>query len=381
VYCSDCGAQPVPEEDLPVLLPYVANFRPTGTDMSPLATDESFVHTSCPSCGGSARRETDVSDNFLDSAWYFLRYPSSELQDEPWDPERTERMLPVDSYAGGPEHVTRHHLYARFLTRALHHLGLLPFAEPFPRLRLHGLLTRDGAKMSKSLGNVVSPDRYISQHGADVTRMYLLFIGPWGEGGDFSDGGIAGIERFLRRVWRLVTRAHEPGPGGVDLRPVDRAIATIGSDLEQMRFNTAISSLMEFGRWAGRERDEMSSEEWTRVTSSLVLLLAPLAPHLAEELWTRIGGRYSVHREGWPAFDERSLVDEEVTLVIQVDGKTRDRIQVPAGLDEDDALERARGRESVRRHLLAQPSKVIFVPDRLINLVVTKAALGNSDPE
>lgn len=380
VYCTNCGTLPVPEEDLPVLLPDVANFRPTGTGVSPLATDESFVHAICPTCGGSARRETDVSDTFLDSAWYFLRYPSSDVHDRAWDPSRTERMLPVNSYAGGPEHVTRHHLYARFLTRALHDLELLPFAEPFPNLRLHGMLTKDGAKMSKSRGNVVNPDRYISEHGADATRMYLLFIGPWDHGGDFSDAGIAGIERFIQRTWRLVTEPHEPGGGGVDLRPVDRAIAAIGADLEEMKFNTAIAALMEFGRWARHESDTMSSEEWARVSSSLVLLLAPLAPHFAEELWSRIGGDYSVHEQRWPAFNRRALADAQVTLVIQVDGKTRDKIQVPAGLDKEHALERAKGRESVRRHVMdREPTNVIFVPDRLINLVTTKATLGNSD--
>jgi leucyl-tRNA synthetase len=370
VYCAGCGTVPVPEEDLPVVLPPVDDFRPTGTDVSPLAAVESFVHTACPSCGGAARRETDVSDNFLDSAWYFLRYPSSDIHDRAWDPNRTDRMLPVDSYAGGPEHVMRHHLYARFIIRALHDLGLVPFAEPFPRLRLHGMLTKDGSKMSKSRGNVVNPDRYIADHGADVTRMYLLFIGPWDEGGDFSDAGIAGIERFLRRAWRLVTEPHEPGGGGVDLRRVDRAIAAIGDDLEVMRFNTAIASLMELGRWALRERAKMSSEEWARVSCSLVLLLAPLAPHLAEELWSRIGGQYSVHQQRWPAFDQRALVEAQVTLVIQVDGRTRDRIQVPAGLDEEHALERAKGRENVRRHFKGRdPTRVVFVPDRLINLV------------
>lgn len=220
----------------------------------------------------------------------------------------------------------------------------------------------------------MNPDRHIAEHGADVTRMYLLFIGPWVEGGDFSDAGIAGIERFLRRAWRLVTEPHAPGVGGVDLRRLDRAIATIGADLEEMRFNTAIASLMELGRWARQERDDMSSAEWTRVSRSFVLLLAPLAPHLAEELWSRIGGEYSVHKRRWPDFDPHSLVDEHVTLVIQVDGKTRDRIQVPAGLDKEDALERAKSRENVRRHLKdPDPSKVIFVPDRLINLV-TQAA-------
>jgi leucyl-tRNA synthetase len=372
LYCDNCGTVPVPEGDLPVVLPDIADFRPTGTGVSPLATTESFVQTACPSCGGSARRETDVSDTFLDSAWYFLRYPSSDVHDRPWDPERTERMLPVDSYAGGPEHVMRHHLYARFVTRALHDLGLVPFAEPFPLLRLHGMLTMDGAKMSKSRGNVVNPDRHIADHGTDVTRMYLLFIGPWDEGGDFSDTGITGIERFLQRVKRLVTERHLRGPGGVDLRPLDRAIVGVGADLQDMRFNTAIASLMELVRWARRERARMSSEEWARVSGAMVLLLAPFAPHLAEELWSRIGGEYSVHQQTWPAHDPGALVDELVTLVIQVDGKTRDRIQVAGGTDREHALERAMRRENVRRHLNGEePKRVVFVPDRLINLVAS----------
>ncbi len=370
VYCEDCGVVPVPPGDLPVLLPDVADVRPTGTEVSPLAGVESFVRTPCPSCRGPGRRETDVSDNFLDSAWYFLRYPSSDVEDRPWDPDRTERLLPVDSYAGGPEHVTRHHLYARFVTRALHDRGLVPFAEPFPRIRLHGMLTKDGAKMSKSRGNVINPDRYVEEHGADVTRMYLLFIGPWDEGGDFSDAGVAGIERFLRRTWRLIVESHTSGAGGVDLRPLDRAIATVGGDLEAMRFNTAIATLMEVVRWAQRERARMTEEAWGRVSRSIVLLLAPFAPHLAEELWSRIGGPYSVHRQPWPSYDPAALEDEVVTLVIQVDGRVRDRVQVPAGTDRASALELALGRENVRRHLVTDaPGDVIFVPDRLINLV------------
>ena len=370
VYCDDCGTVPVPEDDLPVVLPDVDDFRPTGTGISPLAAVESFVDTACPSCGKPAKRETDVSDTFLDSAWYFLRYPSSDIHDQPWDPERTERMLPVDSYAGGPEHVIRHHLYARFLTRALHDLGLLPFPEPFPRLRLHGMLTKNGAKMSKSRGNVVNPDRYIAAHGADVTRMYLLFIGPWDEGGDFSDAGIAGIERFMRRVWRLIGDPHVVGKGGVDLRTLDRTIAAIGTDLEAMRFNTAIASLMELARWAGREKSAMSSPEWSRVSSCLVLLLAPFAPYLAEELWSRLGGEYSVHQQSWPAHDPGALVFDRVTMAIQVDGKTRDRIDMPAGTERDDVIEQALKREVVRRHLgQGQPHRVVFVQDRLINLV------------
>jgi leucyl-tRNA synthetase len=370
VYCDDCGTVPVPEADLPVILPDVADFRPTGTGLSPLATAESFIDTTCPSCGKAARRETDVSDTFLDSAWYFLRYPSSDVDDRPWDLQRTARILPVDSYAGGPEHVMRHHLYARFLTRALHDLDLVPFAEPFPRLRLHGMLTKEGAKMSKSRGNVVNLDRYIADHGADVTRMYLLFIGPWDEGGDFSDAGIAGIERFLRRIWRLITEPHQPGHGSADLRTLDRTIAAVTADIERMRFNTAIASLMELVRWVRDERGAMSDDEWERVSRSLVLLLAPLAPHLAEELWSRLGGDYSVHQQRWPAHDPGALAADHVTIAIQIDGKTRDRIEVPSGIGRDQALEHALVREKVRRHLdQKRPNKVVFVQDRLINLV------------
>jgi leucyl-tRNA synthetase len=377
VYCDDCGTVPVDEKDLPVRLPDIDEFRPMGTGVSPLAAVASFVETSCPSCGTAARRETDVSDTFLDSAWYFLRYPSSDIHDRAWDPERTERLLPVDSYAGGPEHLTRHHLYARFITRALHDLGLVPFQEPFPRLRLHGMLTKDGAKMSKSRGNVVNPDRYIADHGADVTRMYLLFIGPWDEGGNFSDESIAGIERFLRRTWDVVTEGHVAGTGGVDLRALDRAIASIEADLDGMRFNTAIASLMGLVRWGRREKPAMSSTEWSRVSNCMVRLLAPFAPHLAEELWSRLGGQYSVHQQPWPTHDRDALVAERVTVAIQIDGKTRDRIDVPAGTDREGVLAQALMREGTRRHLRQhEPSEVIFVQDRLINLVTQAPRVG-----
>ena len=291
----------MPEADLPVVLPDVEEFRPTGTGVSPLASVGSFVRTACPSCGGEARRETDVSDTFLDSAWYFLRDPLNDVQPyAPWDPDRTARMLPVDQYAGGKEHVVRHHLYARFVTMAMHDLGHLPFEEPFPRLRLHGLLLKDGAKMSKSRGNVVNPDDYVERVGADVLRMYLLFCGPWEDGGDFSDEGLAGIERFLPRIRKLLVGPPASGPGGVDLRPLHRAVAAIQGDLERLKFNTAISSLMELVRWAREHRSSFSAVEWDRVVRAIVLLVAPFAPHLAEELWERLGGPYSVStKRGW----------------------------------------------------------------------------------
>ena len=302
MYCADCGTVPVPEEDLPVVLPDVADFRPTGTGVSPLATVESFVHTDCPSCDGPARRETDVSDTFLDSAWYFLRYPSSDVHDRPGIRSGPRGCCPSTRTRAGPEHVVRHHLYARFVTHALYDLGLVPFAEPFPHLRLHGMLTKDGAKMSKSRGNVVNPDRYVADHGADVTRMYLLFIGPWDEGGDFSDAGIAGHRTVPSARLAPRDRASLPGLGAVWIfarwtGPSRRS----ARDLEEMRFNTAIASLMELVRWARRERARhVRARNGRGSQRAIVLLLAPFAPHLAEELWSRIGGDYSVHRQPWP---------------------------------------------------------------------------------
>ena len=387
VHCDRCGPVGVPDRDLPVRLPPVADFRPTGSGRSPLASVPEFVNTACPACGGPGRRETDVSDNFFDSAWYFLRYPSAGRDDVAWDPQLTARLLPVDSYTGGPEHVARHHLYARFVTMALHDLGLVPFAEPFPRIRLHGFLRKDGAKMSKSRGNVVVPDEYMARVGADTLRMYLLFVAPFEEGGDWSDAGLAGIERFVARSWRLVTEApgppappgddpdgspDPPGAGGgrVDLRPLDRAVAAVGDDIERLKLNTAIATLMELLRWARRHKAAMDAGQWDRVAGTFTLLLAPFAPHLAEELWARLGHPYSVHTQPWPAADPAALAADEVTLVVQVDGRRRDAVPAPAGLDRDQALELALRSGNVGRHLDGRrPRQVVYVPDRLINLV------------
>jgi leucyl-tRNA synthetase len=370
VHCPSCGPVGVPEADLPVLLPEVEDFRPTGTALSPLASVESFVRTTCPRCGGPARRETDVSDTFLDSAWYFLRYPSSHRDDVAWDEEQTARVLPVDMYAGGPEHVVRHHLYARFLTHALHDLGLVPFAEPFPRMRLHGMVVQAGAKMSKSRGNVVNPDDYVRRVGADNLRLYLLFCGDWREGGEFSDAGLRGTVRFTHRLWALLMRPHRPGPGGVDLAALDRAVAHVGRELDRFKFNTAIAALMELTRWASDARLDMDAEEWRRTARTLVLLLAPLAPYLAEELWERLGEPYSVHQQPWPAHDAAALVEEEVTLVVQVDGRVRARLRVPAGTPEAEAARLALAAPSVAAHLDGRrPARIVHVPDRLLNLV------------
>jgi len=370
VHCDGCGPVAVPEEELPVLLPPVADFRPTGGGSSPLASVPEFVHTTCPACGGPGRRETDVSDTFFDSAWYFLRYPSAGRDDVAWDPELTARMLPVDIYSGGPEHVARHHLYARFVTMALHDLGLVPFAEPFPTIRLHGILRKDGAKMSKSRGNVVVPDEHMARVGADVLRMYLLFVAPFEEGGEWSDAGLAGIERFAARSFRLLTESQVPGDGGVDLRPLDRAIAAVGDDIERLKLNTAIATLMELLRWARRQKAAMDAAQWDRVAGTFTLLLAPFAPHLAEELWARLGRPYPVRDQPWPAADPAALAATEISLVVQVDGRRRDTRPAPAGLDRDHALELALESDNVRRHLAGRPVRdAVYVPDRLLNLV------------
>ncbi|MCL6431559.1 MAG: leucine--tRNA ligase [Anaerolineae bacterium] len=382
IYCNRCGIVPVPEEDLPVRLPYVRDFRPKGTGVSPLAMVPEFVNTTCPQCGGPGRRETDVSDTFLDSSWYFLRYPSAHRQDVPFDPEMTRKWLPVDLYAGGIEHSTLHHLYARFVTMALHDLGCLEFSEPFKKLRLHGLIIKDGAKMSKSRGNVVNPDEYVHRYGADTLRLYLLFLGPYEEGGDFTDAGIRGITRFLTRVWRLVpeSAAREPAPAAEEpydpaiLAPMHRAIATVQADIEALHFHTAIAAIMSYSNWLTQNRARLPEAAWREAVRTLLLLLAPLAPHIAEELWERLGEPYSIHQQPWPSYDPQLLEQRTVTLVIQVDGKVRDRVEVPAGLDAAQAREVALGRPRIARILDGRKLRdVIYVPDRLVNLVTAPA--------
>ncbi len=376
VHCEGACGGPVavPDEQLPVLLPDIEQFRPTGSGVSPLAADATFVHTTCPVCGSPARRETDVSDTFVDSSWYFLRYPSFDRPDVAWDAERTARFLPVDFYAGGPEHVQRHHLYARFVTMALFDLGLVPFEEPFPRIRLGGLIVKDGAKMSKSRGNVIGPDDYVRRHGSDVLRCALLFSAPWEQGGDFVDDAIAGIERFFTRVWRLVAPGV-PGRGGgkkamaPDTRPVDSAVRRATEAVERLRFNVAIAAAMELTGWLEDHGAGLAGADRRRAVRTLVLLLAPLAPHLAEELWHRIGEAGSVHVAPWP--EPQQVVDDgEVEVVVQVDGRVRDRLTVPVGLDEVALRSYAMARPKVVAALGDRGvARAIHVPDRLLNLV------------
>jgi leucyl-tRNA synthetase len=373
INCEDCGTVPVPESDLPVLLPYVEDFRPDESGVSPLARHEEWYRVPCPRCGADARRETDVSDTFLDSSWYFLRYPSTEFDDRPFDTTLTKRWLPVHSYIGGNEHAVLHLLYSRFVTMALHDLGHLEFAEPFSRFRAHGMIVKDGAKMSKSRGNVVIPDEFVKRWGADTFRMYLMFLGPYQEGGDFRDKGIAGLRRFLDRVWEIATHAvEEAAPDVKSERKLHQTIRGVAEDLEELRYNTAIAKMMEYvnvlrARRAKDERATMSRAE----VEPLIVMLAPLAPHFAEECWERFGHAETVFSARWPEYDEALAREDLVELVVQVNGKVRGRINVATDITEDAAFALALEDESVQRFVDGQEIiKKFYVPGRLVSLVV-----------
>jgi len=394
VYCKNCGTIPVPEKDLPVKLPFVKNFRPTGTGKSPLASVPSFVKTKCPQCKGPAERETDVSDTFLDSAWYFFRYPSVRTQNTkispyggspagrqnpnsrinpkskiqtlgiPWNIEITKKWLPVDMYIGGQEHAVLHLLYTRFITMALKDLGFIDVEEPFKKFRAHGLLTKDGAKMSKSKGNVVNPDEYFKKYGADTVRMYLMFLGPFAEGGDWSDKGIVGIYRFLNRVWQFVQKS-ETNSKFQSLR--HKTIKKVTEDLENLRYNTAIAALMEYLNAMQNVKGQMSKDD----IETLLVLLAPFAPHITEELWHQLGHKDSVHSQPWSKYDARLIKEKRINLILQVNGKVRDIVEVASDTTEEQAKEAALKSKKIQKWITGQVvKKVIFVQGRLINIVV-----------
>lgn len=368
VHCDKCGIVPVKENDLPVLLPETDNYLPDDSGKSPLARVESWVETSCPKCGSKARKDTDVSDNFLDSAWYFLRYPSVGIDDKPMDEEITKKWLPVDMYIGGNEHAVLHLMYTRFICMALHDLGFIHFEEPFKRFRAHGLIIKDGNKMSKSKGNIVNPDEYIDKYGADTFRMYLMFLGPYQEGGDFRDSGIIGIYRFLEKVYSLseLNFTDETDFDDETNTILHQTIKVVTSDFESLKYNTAIARLMEFLNYI-REKN---------ITSKIMIkyftqLLAPLAPHIAEELWNKLGYHGSVFNSKLPVYDESKIKISNVNIVIQINGKIKDRIDVPKGLDEKELEKIAQENEKVKAAISNKiVSKIITVKDKLVNIVV-----------
>jgi leucyl-tRNA synthetase len=386
VYCDACGTVTVPYEDLPVLLPEDAEFLPTGE--SPLRYHEEFLHTTCPKCGGPATRETDTMDTFVCSSWYNYAYLSPYYKDDepvdpgstPIDPEEAAYWLPVDVYTGGVEHATMHLIYTRFFTKAMRDMGLLDLDEPMTVLRNQGIiLGEDGEKMSKSRGNVIAPDNLVERYGADTVRGYLMFGWRWDQGGPWDSHGIEGVTRWLPRIWNLVLEPSEAGPTPTDQQIADlrrwthKTIRRVTDDMEAFTFNTIIAGLMEFTNALQRARGTpvYGTEAWDEAIETLLLLLAPCCPHVAEELWARTGRPYSIHQQSWPAFDADLAAEEVITLIVQVNGRVRARLEVVADIAEEAAREAALADENVQRHIEGKDiRKVIYVPGRLVNIVV-----------
>ncbi|NYE57222.1 leucine--tRNA ligase [Carboxydothermus ferrireducens] len=380
LYCEKCGIVPVPEDQLPVVLPYNVEFRPTGE--SPLKYVPEFLNATCPECGGPATRETDTMDTFICSSWYYYRYTSPRDKQQPWSKEKVERWLPVDQYIGGVEHAILHLLYSRFFTKVLYDLGLVHVDEPFTNLLTQGMVLKDGAKMSKSKGNVVSPEEIVEKYGADTARLFILFAAPPERDLEWSDQGVEGSFRFLNRVWRLIYQTkdrisdelREFSAKDKELnRLLHATIKKVTEDIEErFNFNTAISAIMELvnGLYQYKE-GEINPGLLKEALNKLVILLAPFAPHIAEELWEALGNKQSVHLEKWPEYDEEALITEEVEIVIQVNGKVKDRVMVPRNVAEDELKEIALNTPKIKE-LTADKKiiKVIIVPEKLINIVV-----------
>jgi leucyl-tRNA synthetase len=384
VYCGSCGPVPVPEEDLPVLLPDVENYRPKGEP--PLASNEEWMRVACPRCGGEGRREAETMDTFVDSSWYFLRYTDPHNDHAPFDRELADYWMPVDQYVGGIDHATMHLLYARFFVKALNDLGLVGVREPFQRLFHQGWVKFDGAKMSKSKGNVVGPDDLVAEYGADTIRLYILFMGPADQDMEWTPEGADGMLRFLRRLWRVVHEAAEQAPVGVFepapfeaalepaqfeptalARKVHETIARVSDDVgRRFVFNTPIAAVMELVNELQRHPDDRAARF---AAETAVSLIQPYAPHIAEELWGHLGHE-RLWEAPWPQADEAMLQRDTIQLVVQVNGKVRDRILVPAGLSEDELVARARASEKAQALLDGVEPRVIVVPDKLVNFVV-----------
>ena len=374
VHCDACGTVPVPDDELPVVLPEIDDYLPKGR--SPLAAAEDWVATTCPSCGGPARRETDTMDTFVDSSWYFLRYADARNEGAAWDTGIVDYWLPVKQYIGGIEHAVLHLMYARFFTKVLNDLGLLGFREPFSRLFTQGMIYRNGAKMSKTKGNVVSPDEAIARYGADALRLYILYMGPAEQDKEWSDAGIEGTARLIDRVWRLTLEVAARGAvdapaDGELVRATHRTIERVSDDiLRRFQFHTPIAALFELVNEIFRVKDdEARAGEVRFATETVVSLVQPYAPHVAEELWERLG-HARLREQPWPEADPALVATDVVEIAVQVNGKLRDRLQVPAGTAEDELVALALASERVRVHLgEGAPRRTIVVPDRLVNVV------------
>lgn len=387
IYCDKCGTVPVPEEDLPVLLPTDVGFRPTGR--SPLVDCEEFVNTLCAKCGGPARRETDTMDTFIDSSWYFLRYTDPKNNEIPFAKEKADLWMPVDQYIGGVEHAILHLMYSRFFQMVMSDFGMVEADIPFQSLLAQGMVLQHGAKMSKSKGNVVDPDEIVAQYGADTARLFILFASPPERDLEWSDEGVEGSYRFINRVWRLVTAyvpllKEVPASISEDLDPEERelrrivhnSVKKVTDDIgNRSSFNTAISAIMEMVNGMYQYRDRPVEDQDLGIMQEaielLLLVLAPFIPHVTEELWNRLGKENSIHCQPWPKYDESAIRAETVTIVVQVNGKVRDRVEVPAGSEEGAVKEEVFARPRVQEYIHGKTiANTIFVQGKLINIVV-----------
>jgi leucyl-tRNA synthetase len=365
INCKNCGAVPVREEDLPVLLPKDVDFTPKGDGKSPLNTVKSFINTKCPKCKKPAKREVDTMDTFVDSSWYFLRYPSARMDDKPFDKVITKQWLPVDMYIGGPEHACMHLLYARFINMVLFDMGFVNFKEPFKKLVHQGMITKDGTKMSKSKGNVVSPDEFVDKYGSDVFRMYLMFMGPFTEGGDWNDKGITGISRFTERFFSFMSEDQEVKDGSLASKNLHKTIKKVTEDINKLQFNTAIAALMEFLNGLNKTGLDKKGRE------TAIMLIAPLAPHLAEELWETVGNKFSIFDSKWPEFDPALLEESEVVIAVQINGKVRGSIKVAVDATKEVVIGKAKELENVQKYLEgAEIVKEIYIPGKMVSLVL-----------
>jgi leucyl-tRNA synthetase len=394
VYCDNCGVVPVKEEDLPVELPFDVKFKPTG--VSPLAENKNFIKTTCPKCGGPAKREVDTMDTFVDSSWYYLRYLSPHDNKRPFDAKLANEWLPVDQYIGGVEHAILHLLYARFITKVLHDLDLVKFNEPFKKLFTQGMIVKDGAKMSKSKGNVVSPDELIAKYGADTVRVYTLFIGPPEKDAEWNDRAVEGAWRFLNKIWKIAYKIiDEKAPEITDEKLIkdlkvktNKTIKKVTDDIRQsFHFNAAISAIMELinetkstidkqseiDKKQKKQSDKKDKEHKNLrpVLESILLLLSPFAPHITEELWQKLGNEASIFDNQWPKVKEEFLRHDTFALVIQINGTVRSKIEVPTNIKEKQLKKTVLDNGQVQKWIKGKEiKKLIIVPQRLVNIVV-----------
>ncbi|MFA6771263.1 MAG: leucine--tRNA ligase [Dehalococcoidales bacterium] len=377
VYCPNCGIVPVREDDLPVLLPTDVDFTSSGD--SPLKHHEGFLKTSCPKCNAPATRETDTMDTFMCSSWYFLRYTSPGYNQAAFDNDKLKYWMPVDLYTGGAEHAVMHLFYSRFFTKALRDIGIVNFDEPFKKLFNQGTIIVNRQKMSKSRGNVINPDHYVSTLGADVVRTYLMFVAPWEQGGEWNDSGISGINRWLNRVWSLSLEEYKPA----DIieedtvrefeRNLHQTIRKVTLDIDSIHFNTMLSTMMELTNYLTKVRGAGSVplKTWKEAIKSLLLMLSPSAPHITEEIWHLLGNPYSIHNQPWPKWKEEKTREEETTIVIQVNGKLKGKINLPVGASREEVLKKAMEVERVLPYLEGKTiDDTVYVPDRVVNLVI-----------